>query len=73
MGARTNANPLTVNIATSSESPEITPDGRYVVFYSTATNLVAGVKTAGEIYVARSGCREHDLGQHQRAGHFSNQ
>jgi Tol biopolymer transport system component len=35
----------------SSESPEITPDGRYVVFYSTATNLVAGVTTTGEIYV----------------------
>jgi Tol biopolymer transport system component len=35
----------------SSESPEITPDGRYVAFYSTATNLVAGVTTTGEIYV----------------------
>jgi Tol biopolymer transport system component len=35
----------------SSESPEITPDGRYVVFYSTATNLVPGVTTTGEIYV----------------------
>ena len=35
----------------SSESPEITPDGRYVVFYSTATNLVPGVKTTGEMYV----------------------
>ncbi|HZL78286.1 MAG TPA: hypothetical protein VFC17_05485, partial [Candidatus Limnocylindrales bacterium] len=34
-----------------SESPEITPDGRRVVFYSTATNLVPGVTTAGEIYV----------------------
>ena len=34
-----------------SESPEITPDGRYVVFYSTATNLVPGVKTTGEMYV----------------------
>jgi Tol biopolymer transport system component len=49
--ARTNANPPIANTATSSESPEITPDGRYVVFYSTATNLVSGVKTAGEIYV----------------------
>ena len=36
----------------SSESPEITPDGRYVVFSSTATNLVPGVMTTGEIYVA---------------------
>ena len=35
----------------SSESPEITPDGRYVAFYSTAINLVAGVITTGEIYV----------------------
>ena len=35
----------------SSESPEITPDGRYVAFYSTATNLVAGVTNMGEIYV----------------------
>ena len=35
----------------SSESPEITPNGRYVVFYSTATNLVPGVKTTGEMYV----------------------
>jgi Tol biopolymer transport system component len=35
----------------SSESPEITPDGRHVAFYSTATNLVAGVTNMGEIYV----------------------
>jgi hypothetical protein len=35
----------------SSESPEITPDGRYVAFYSTATNLVVGVTNMGEIYV----------------------
>ena len=35
----------------TSESPEITPDGRYVVFYSTATNLVPGVATSGEVYV----------------------
>lgn len=33
-----------------SESPAMTPDGRYVVFYSTATNLVPGVQTIGEIY-----------------------
>lgn len=37
--------------ASSSESPEITPDGRYVAFYSTATNLVPGVTTGSEIYV----------------------
>jgi hypothetical protein len=35
----------------SSESPEITPDGRYVAFYSTASNLVAGSQTPGDIYV----------------------
>ena len=34
-----------------SESPEITPDGHYVVFYSTATNLIPAVKTTGEMYV----------------------
>ncbi len=36
----------------SSESPEITPDGRYVAFYSTATNLVSAITNyAGEIYL----------------------
>ena len=35
----------------SSESPEITPDGRYVVFFSTATNLVPGLTVAGDVYV----------------------
>ena len=29
-------------VVNSSEAPDITPDGRYVVFYSTATNLVSG-------------------------------
>jgi Tol biopolymer transport system component len=37
--------------AGSSESPAITPDGRYVVFYSTATNLVPGLTAAGHVYV----------------------
>src|SRR4051812_1548411 len=36
--------------ARSSEAPEITPDGRFVAFYSTATNLVPGA-TNGEVYV----------------------
>jgi Tol biopolymer transport system component len=36
---------------TSSEAPEITPDGRYVAFYSSATNLVPGVTNRGDIYV----------------------
>jgi Tol biopolymer transport system component len=51
VGALTNANPPSSSAITSSESPEITPDGRYVAFYSTATNLVPKVMTAGEIYV----------------------
>jgi hypothetical protein len=34
-----------------SESPRISDDGRYVAFYSTATNLVPGVTTLGEIYL----------------------
>ncbi len=38
-------------LTSSSESPVITPDGRYVAFSSTATNLIPGVTTAGEIYI----------------------
>jgi Tol biopolymer transport system component len=34
-----------------SEAPEITPDGRYVAFYSIAKNLVPGVPIGGDIYV----------------------
>jgi Tol biopolymer transport system component len=34
-----------------SGSPLLTPDGRYVAFYSTASNLVAGVNTVGNIYL----------------------
>lgn len=34
-----------------SASPAITPDGRYVLFYSTATNVVPGVTSVGDIYV----------------------
>ena len=34
-----------------SECPDITPDGRYVAFYSTASNLVPGVVNSGDIYV----------------------
>ncbi len=34
-----------------SAGPVITPDGRYVAFYSSATNLVAGVTNVGDIYV----------------------
>ena len=35
----------------ASESPDITPDGRYVVFYSLASNLLAGATNYGDIYV----------------------
>jgi len=35
----------------SSESPDITPDGHFVAFYSTATNIVPRVPAAGDIYV----------------------
>jgi hypothetical protein len=34
-----------------SFEPTITPDGRFVAYYSTATNLVAGVTNFGDIYV----------------------
>ena len=34
-----------------SEAPVITSDGRYVVFLSTATNLISGVGSIDEIYV----------------------
>lgn len=33
-----------------SESPVITPDGRFVAFYSSATNLVPNVPFIGEVY-----------------------
>lgn len=35
----------------SSESPTITPDGRYVAFYSSATGLLPGTTNYGDIYV----------------------
>lgn len=52
-GTTTLASPgaMPFSSASSSELPLITPDGRYVAFYSTATNLVAGVTNSGEIYV----------------------
>jgi Tol biopolymer transport system component len=37
--------------SSGSEGPDITPDGRHVAFYSTATNLVPGVSTPGEVYL----------------------
>ena len=50
--------PLTANARNSqgrwtSEAPEISADGRYVAFFSTATNLAPGAtSTTGEIYVS---------------------
>ncbi len=35
----------------ASDLPTVSSDGRYLAFYSTATNLVSGVETVGEIYV----------------------
>ena len=46
------ARPTSPSVPTgSSETPAITPDGRYVAFFSTATNLVTGVTNIGEVYV----------------------
>ena len=39
------------NFLSSSEAPDITPDGRFVAFFSTATNLVPGVTTTGDLYI----------------------
>ena len=72
VGATTSANqfrpspPLTIG----SESPEITSDGRYVAFYSTATNLVSRHNEFRGNLRPRPDGREHHLGQHQCARHF---
>jgi len=52
--ASTGAQATNAYSLTGSESPDLTPDGRYVAFYTTASNLVPGVATGGEIYI-------HDL------------
>jgi Tol biopolymer transport system component len=39
------------SLPSRSDSPQLTPDGHYVAFLSTATNLVPGVTTIGEVYV----------------------
>ena len=48
-------NAAAVKPASGFDSPELTPDGRYVAFSSTATNLVPGSvpgqRTGGDIYV----------------------
>jgi Tol biopolymer transport system component len=38
-------------LLSSSGPPAITPDGRFVAFFSTAVNLIPGVTSAGEVYV----------------------
>jgi Tol biopolymer transport system component len=38
-------------VVSASDWPDITPDGHYVAFSSTATNLIPGGQTAGDIYV----------------------
>ncbi len=35
----------------TSDSPEVTPDGRYVSFYTSATNLVSGQTVPGQVFV----------------------
>ncbi|MBA4146513.1 MAG: hypothetical protein H0X66_00240 [Verrucomicrobia bacterium] len=42
---------MSVTVASASEMPQISDDGRFVAFHSTATNLVADVGTSGEIYL----------------------
>jgi hypothetical protein len=42
---------ITIHLAAGSEAPDISPDGRYVAFYSSATNLVPGVPAGGDVYV----------------------
>lgn len=39
------------NLPCSSEAPDITPDGRYVAFFSNATNLFPGARSVAEIFV----------------------
>ncbi len=52
-GARSNSMAISSGYgASSSDSPAITPDGRYVAFLSTASNLVPTVSTLGNVYVA---------------------
>ena len=40
-----------------SDTPVITPDGRYIAFYSSATNVAPGVETRANVYV-----RDQELG-----------
>jgi Tol biopolymer transport system component len=38
-------------VSSGSDCPRLSSNGRYVAFWSSATNLVSGVTTAGELYV----------------------
>ncbi|MDQ6630662.1 MAG: hypothetical protein M3Y82_02765, partial [Verrucomicrobiota bacterium] len=40
-----------INSSSSSDTPEMSADGRYVAFYSTAGNLISGVTNLNQIYV----------------------
>lgn len=52
MLASVGAAPTNAAVANSaSQSPAISADGRYVAFFSTATSLVPGVPTGGDVYV----------------------
>ena len=41
----------TVGTGSGSDSPEVTPDGRFIAFLSSATNLVAQVTSSREVYL----------------------
>jgi len=38
-------------LPSTSESPDITPDGRFVSFYTSATNLIPGSTVPGQVFV----------------------
>lgn len=42
---------LSTLLPSTSDSPVITPDGRFVAFYTLATNLVAGQAAPGQVFV----------------------
>ena len=50
----------------SSEAPVITPDGRYVAFYSTASNLGDECQYNRRSLCSRFDWWQHPVGQHQR-------
>ncbi len=50
-GARAAAPTMGFNAINGSRSPVLSADGRYVAFFSAATNLVSGVGSSGEVYL----------------------